>query len=132
MRYVGQSFEIDVAWGGRFESRFHAAHRERYGYSDAQRATEIVSLRVRATGVTDKPRLLRSSSKPRKVAPRHTTDVYLTERAEHVPVYARDDFNAGLKLRGPAIITEYSSTTLIPAGRTVAVDEWLNLVVVQS
>ncbi|MFL6216438.1 MAG: hydantoinase/oxoprolinase family protein [Blastocatellia bacterium] len=129
MRYVGQSFEIDVAWSNRFESRFHAAHRERYGYADAQRATEIVSLRVRATGVTDKPRLLRSSSKPRKAAPRHTADVYLSDRAERVPVYARDDFEAGLKLRGPAVITEYSSTTLIPADRQVAVDEWLNLIV---
>jgi N-methylhydantoinase A len=129
MRYVGQSFEIDVAWSNRFESRFHAAHRERYGYSDAERATEIVSLRVRATGVTDKPRLRRSAAKSRKVAPRHTADVYLAERAERVPVYARDDFDAGLNLRGPAIITEYSSTTLIPAGRKVVVDEWLNLIV---
>ena len=129
MRYVGQSFEIDVAWSNRFESRFHAAHRERYGYADAKRATEIVSLRVRATGVTDKPRLLRSSTKPRKVAPRHTANVYLAERAERVPVYARDDFAAGLELQGPAIITEYSSTTLIPARRTVVVDAWLNLLV---
>jgi N-methylhydantoinase A len=129
MRYVGQSFEIDVAWSSRFESRFHAAHRERYGYADAKRATEIVSLRVRATGVTDKPRLLRSSTKPRQVAPRHAANVYLAERAERVPVYARDDFAAGLKLQGPAIITEYSSTTLIPGGRTIIVDEWLNLLV---
>jgi N-methylhydantoinase A len=129
MRYVGQSFEIDVAWSKRFESRFHAAHRERYGYSDSERATEIVSLRVRATGVTDKPRLSRSSSKQRKIAPRHTAEVYLSESAERVPVYARDDFDANLKLRGPAIITEYSSTTLIPAGRAVVVDEWLNLIV---
>ncbi|HJQ23863.1 MAG TPA: hydantoinase/oxoprolinase family protein [Blastocatellia bacterium] len=129
MRYVGQSFEIDVPWSNRFESRFHAAHRERYGYADPQRATEIVSLRLRATGVTDKPRLRRSSSKRRKITPRHEAKVYLSERAAHAPVYARDDFAAGLKLQGPAIITEYSSTTLIPAGRSVAVDEWLNLIV---
>ncbi|HEY9232610.1 MAG TPA: hydantoinase/oxoprolinase family protein, partial [Blastocatellia bacterium] len=129
MRYVGQSFEIDVAWGNRFESRFHAAHRERYGYADPQRATEVVSLRVRAAGVTDKPRLRRSLSKRRKAAPRHEANVYLNERAARVPVYARDDFAAGLRLQGPAIITEYSSTTLIPAARTVTVDQWLNLIV---
>jgi N-methylhydantoinase A len=129
MRYVGQSFEIDVAWSNRFEPRFHAAHRERYGYADPQRATEVVSLRVRATGVTDKPRLRRSSSKRRKAAPRHEASVYLNERAARVPVYARDDFAAGLRLQGPAIITEYSSTTLIPAARAVTVDEWLNLIV---
>jgi N-methylhydantoinase A len=86
-------------------------------------------LRVRATGVTDKPRLLRASTKRRKVAPRQKAQVYLTERAASVPVYARDDFGAGLNLQGPAIITEYSSTTLIPAGRTIIVDEWLNLIV---
>ena len=60
---------------------------------------------------------------------RQMADVYLSERATKVPVYARDDFAAGLKLQGPVIITEYSSTTLIPAGRTIVVDEWLNLLV---
>ncbi|MFL6273613.1 MAG: hydantoinase/oxoprolinase family protein [Blastocatellia bacterium] len=129
MRYAGQSFEIDVAWGNRFDSRFHAAHRERYGYADAKRATEIVSLRVRATGVTDKPRLRRASSGRHKVVPRHEAKVYLNERASRVPVYVRDDFTVGLKLQGSAIITEYSSTTLIPAARTVTVDEWLNLII---
>jgi N-methylhydantoinase A len=129
MRYAGQSFEIDVAWGERFAARFHAAHRERYGYADAERATEIVSLRVRGTGITDKPRLRRSSVKQRRVVPRHVASVYFSERAARAPVYARDDFAAGMKLQGPAIITEYSSTTLIPAGRTVVVDEWLNLIV---
>src|SRR5437588_4042195 len=59
VRYIGQSFEIDVAWGPRFESVFHAAHRQAYGYSDQSRAIEMVSLRLRATGVTNKPRLKR-------------------------------------------------------------------------
>ena len=129
MRYAGQSFEIDVPFTARFESRFHAAHRERYGYSDPARATEIVSLRLRATGVTDKPRLGRSTVKTHKITPRSVASVYLSERAARVSVYERDDFVAGTKLNGPAIIAEYSSTTLIPAGRTVAVDEWLNLIV---
>jgi N-methylhydantoinase A len=130
MRYVGQSFEIDVAWGARFAQRFHAAHKERYGYADAARQAEIVSLRLRAAGVTDKPSLKRSpSSASRAPAPSYTTKVYLSARARSTPVYRRDDLGAGARLVGPAIITEYSSTTLVPPGRKVEVDPWLNLII---
>jgi N-methylhydantoinase A len=130
MRYIGQSFEINVRWGQKFEAAFHRAHRERYGYADASRPTEIVHLRVRATGLTDKPRITRSSSnKSRKVEPSHTARVYLNERAARVPVYARGDLNAGAGFRGPAIITEYSSTTLVPANRMIEVDSWMNLII---
>jgi N-methylhydantoinase A len=130
MRYVGQSFEIDVRWGKNFDRAFHAAHRERYGYADEARPTEIVSLRVRARGVTDKPRLKRfAPAKARRVEPSGTARVHLAERATRVPVYRRDDLSAGAKLRGPAVITEYSSTTLVPPGRTVAVDAWQNLII---
>ena len=130
IRYIGQSFEIDVRWGKHFDKAFHAAHRERYGYSDKSRSTEIVSLRVRAAGITDKPRLKRSApTRRRKVEPSHTEMVYLTERATKVPVYLRDSLSAGASFRGPAIITEYSSTTLVPAGRTIDVDPWMNLII---
>lgn len=130
MRYGGQSFEIDVPWSIRFDAKFHDAHRERYGYADSSRATEIVSLRLRAAGVTQKPRIKRQRrSKPGRVEASHIERVYLNERAARVPVYARDTLNAGTTLDGPAIITEYSSTTLIPRRFKVEVDPWLNLVV---
>lgn len=129
MRYSGQSFEIDIAWGGRIEAKFHASHRARYGYADSSRPIEIVSLRVRATGITEKPRSKRWPSDSRSARPSHTARVHLSERSEQIPVYARDDLGAGARLTGPAIITEYSSTTLIPAGFNVEVDSWLNLVI---
>jgi N-methylhydantoinase A len=132
MRYVGQSFEIDLSWQEKFEQNFHALHKERYGYADKSRPTEIVSLRVKATGVTDKPRLRRSPAS-KQAAPKagYTAKVFLTERESRVPVYLRDELQAGAKFKGPAIVTEYSSTTLIPAARSVAVDAWLNLIVTQ-
>jgi N-methylhydantoinase A len=130
VRYVGQSFEIDVTWGGRFEAAFHAAHRERYGYSDRSRPVEIVSLRLRATGVTRKPGLKRLASAPtHRASPSPKTRVYLTERPARVPVYSRDDLSVGAQIDGPAVITEYSSTTLIPPRCKVEVDRWLNLVI---
>jgi N-methylhydantoinase A len=131
MRYAGQSFEIDVKWSKKFEADFHAAHRQRYGYADRSRPTEIVSLRVRASGITEKPRLRRAASaKSREAKASHTASVYFSERPTRTPVYQRDDIPASVKLRGPAIIAEYSSTTLVPAGRSVEVDDWLNLIVV--
>jgi len=129
-RYIGQSFEINVPWSRRFEAAFHAAHRERYGYADKSRPTEIVSARVRATGVTDKPRLKRwPETRAERAHATHFARVWLTERAARLPVYARDELTPGSKLEGPAIITEYSSTTLIPHNWAVEVDAWLNLII---
>jgi N-methylhydantoinase A len=130
MRYVGQSFEIDLPWQEKFEQNFHALHKERYGYADAARSTEIVSLRLKATGVTQKPRLQRSSAKTEEVPkPASYTKVFLSERASRVAVYRRDELQAGAQFKGPAIVTEYSSTTLIPAGCDIEIDAWLNLLI---
>jgi N-methylhydantoinase A len=130
MRYVGQSFEIEVGWSGRFEARFHRAHQERFGYADSSRPTEIVSLRVRARGTTDKPILGRVRSRTElSTTPTHYARVFLSERPSRVPVHWRDDLRPGMKLRGPAIIAEYSSTTLVPPSRTLMVDPWLNLII---
>src|SRR5262249_29187196 len=63
IRYVGQSFEIDVPFSDRVLKAFHAAHQTRYGYADSARPTEIVSLRIRASGITDKPRIARSGKR---------------------------------------------------------------------
>ena len=57
LRYAGQAYELSVAGSGDFVAAFHRAHEARYGYHDAKRTVEIVNLRVRATGVTDKPGL---------------------------------------------------------------------------
>jgi N-methylhydantoinase A len=130
MRYAGQSFEIDVPWSRRFDSNFHIAHRERYGYADDSRGIEIVSLRLRAAGITQKPRIKshrRGATKRAVIS--HLERVYLDERAARVPVYQRQRLSAGTRLAGPAIITEYSSTTLIQKRFKVEVDAWLNLIV---
>jgi N-methylhydantoinase A len=130
MRYIGQSFEIEVPWSKRFVVAFHSAHEERYGYSDSSRPTEIVSLKVKAIGLTPKTRLeSRTASKQKPPRPTHTEKVYLSERPTGVPVYLRDELRAGVTLNGPAIVTEYSSTTLLPNGRRLVIDRWLNMII---
>ncbi|HKA20480.1 MAG TPA: hydantoinase/oxoprolinase family protein [Blastocatellia bacterium] len=130
LRYAGQSFEIDIPWSKNFGARFHASHRERYGYADSSRPIEVVSLRVRAAGITQKPAIAREhrTRTPRLIAS-HVTPAYLNERQTKVPVYRREQLKTGMRFRGPAVVTEYSSTTLITAAFRASVDPWLNLIV---
>ncbi|MDE3195377.1 MAG: hypothetical protein KGN84_03475, partial [Acidobacteriota bacterium] len=51
VRYAGQSYELTIPWGW----SFHEAHQRVYGYSDPKRATQIVTLRLRATIPVQRP-----------------------------------------------------------------------------
>ncbi len=44
-------------------------------------------------------------------------------------MYARDLLQAGDRFSGPAIITEYSATTVVPPMNSVFVDEHSNLII---
>jgi N-methylhydantoinase A len=133
VRYVGQSFEIEVPCTKRLEASFHAAHRERYGYADRSRPTEIVSLRLRGIGVTDKLKLKRAASfKTHTAEPALSAKVFFDERPSRVPVYKREQLHPGASFNGPAVISEYSSTTLIPSGWCVEIDLWRNLVIAKK
>ena len=132
MRYVGQSFELEIPGGENLTSEtiraFHRLHQERYGHSDAQRAVEIVSLRLRGIGVTGKPSLkpehARRTHRPR---PQSTVPVRFEKGRIEIPVYDRQILKPGAQLSGPALIIEYGSTALVPAGWRAVVDEWHNL-----
>jgi len=130
VRYIGQSFEIDVPWERGFASRFHEAHRQRYGYSDPNRPTEIVSVRVKAIGLTEKPPIARSNKKSRiRPKPAFTAGVYFAGRKLPTSVYERDTLEPGARIAGPAIVIEYSSTTLIPPERKAEVDLGWNILI---
>jgi N-methylhydantoinase A len=45
------------------------------------------------------------------------------------PIYSRGALNPGKKYFGPAIITEYSATTVIPPGKRFHIDPASNLIV---
>jgi N-methylhydantoinase A len=44
-------------------------------------------------------------------------------------IYSRESLKPGKKYSGPAIITEYSATTVIPPGKRFHVDAATNLIV---
>src|SRR6516164_6900046 len=60
VRYVGQSYEITLPFSNGYRRAFDQRHQQVYGYSDPSRPTEIVALRVKASGITNKPNLPQS------------------------------------------------------------------------
>ena len=115
MRYRGQSFELEVKdTTGDLATAFHRAHRERYGYAQEQSEIEIVSARVRSFGIVE------------KLAQRKIASGRNRARGD---VYKREDLGPGAKLKTPCIVTEYSATTLIPAGSKARVDDFGNLLI---
>ncbi len=128
MRYRGQSFELDVAADEDAVAQFHQAHRERYGHADDLKTVEIVSVRLRAAGVTDKPQLSREKNVRRfKAKPQREMLVWFGDKRRKVAVYDRAELSPGATIAAPAIVVEYGSTTLIPAGWRAKVDAWQNL-----
>ena len=131
-RYRGQSFELEVKWTARasLTDAFHRAHLARYGYAQEGSAVEIVSARVRSVGLVDRFRAekLARAGKSRP-APRRTAPVYFDTKPVSAYVYAREELAAGARLRPPCVVTEYSSTTLVPPGTRAVIDERGNLVI---
>jgi N-methylhydantoinase A len=129
LRYAGQAYELSVPASGDFVAAFNNAHEARYGYHDAKRTVEIVNLRVRATGVTEKPglRKIAAASKGVKRATPRTRGAIacvLDGRQSRATLIARGDLRSGDSLMGPAVISEYSATTLVPHGWSGRVDSY--------
>ncbi len=130
-RYKGQSFELQVKQTtGNIAAAFHRAHQSRYGYSQTKNVVEIVSARVRSSGIVDPikmPTSRRASTAVEK--PHEFVETYLERNRIRAAVYQRDRLAAGSRLRTPCILAEYSATTLIPANTTVALDRRGNVII---
>ncbi|HLV95539.1 MAG TPA: hydantoinase/oxoprolinase family protein [Candidatus Acidoferrales bacterium] len=130
MRYVGQAYELTIPAGGEFLKAFHREHERRYGYADPARAVEIVNVRARFTGRTatidwPKQRLESAGAQAAVVAHRR---VQFAGETRATAIYVREKLRAGNRVAGPAIISEYSATTVVPPGWSARVDAFENLV----
>jgi N-methylhydantoinase A len=114
VRYAGQSYELTIPWN----ASFHEAHERAYGYSDAKRATEIVTLRVRATVRVEKPSLLMPAVRKKEHSTRR---IWLQSRWREITAVPRESLGTH-PTKGPALITDYGSTTLVPSGWSMRQD----------
>ncbi|HZI18620.1 MAG TPA: hydantoinase/oxoprolinase family protein [Pyrinomonadaceae bacterium] len=135
-RYRGQSFELELPWaGGRsLPARFRREHERRYGYAPEAGEVEIVSARLRSTGLIERPRAVaprspRDTDRGAAVRPQSTAPVIFEAGRLGAAVYRRDELPAGVVLEGPCVVIEYSSTTLVPPAARARVDRSFNLVI---
>jgi N-methylhydantoinase A/oxoprolinase/acetone carboxylase beta subunit len=124
MRYRGQAYEIAVPFTGAYEREFHDAHQRLYGYSNAERATEIVQLRVRAVGRTVKPLLVQLAGVEARPLPEPSAvrTAVFARRSLMTPVFHRDALAPGMAGRGPAIVITGQSTNVIAPGFAWGID----------
>ena len=135
MRYAGQSYEVLVPVTGFSEverkdmaGRFHAAHLRRYGHSADNQPVEIVTFKVVGLGVIPKPRLRAFAAAATEPVVNHHRPVHFGPGLTlDTPIYRRALLTPGMEIRGPAVIEEQTSTTVLYPGELARVDEYLNL-----
>lgn len=129
IRYRGQGYELNLPYTADVLQRFHAEHKRRYGYSSPERDVEIVTVRMR--GRLASPEKL-SRLKIREEQGRlkaSTLMVHFAGRRHTTQVIPRSSIKVGKRYRGPAIIPEYSATTVIPPGLSYRKDRAGNLLI---
>jgi N-methylhydantoinase A len=141
MRYYRQGYEIPVeidpallAGNGTamLADRFNQIHEQFYRFKMEGTTCEIVNLRAIGYGDVPKPRLPESE----EVGGADPSQAAIDEQAvyfggEWLPttVYDRSKLLPGNRIEGPAIVTEFDSTTVVLAGHAAEVDRYLNLII---
>jgi N-methylhydantoinase A len=131
LRYLGQGYEINVPVGSDMLATFHDAHRTRYGHADEKRRVEVVNVRVRIVAASepiDFPRKLPGMSASDHAVLKKKKVMFGKEWME-TPVLDRNLLLPGNTFVGPAIVHEYSATTVVPPGCKASVDLFSSLIV---
>jgi N-methylhydantoinase A len=119
VRYKGQGWEITVpisrpASMEGISKAFEERHMAIYGFR-MDLPVEVVTIRVFAIVRRMKP----SIPPPMRygdASPRGYRRAYIGGSWVNAPIYWRQDLPAGFRIRGPALVDEYDSTTVIPEG----------------
>jgi N-methylhydantoinase A len=128
VRYQGQSYELTIKLEKNFRNIFEEAHRRHYGYLHFGRPLEVVNLRLQAS-FRFKRKLPTEQREPRRTPrPIDTIDLYWRGKFYRARIYLRKQLSSGTTIRGPAIIAEYSATTLLPPKWVLKCDRFGNLV----
>ena len=130
MRYVGQSYELEVALDlavadavALAVERFHAAHRAAYGRAQPGEPVEFVNVRAVAGRVRPGPPVEAAPAVPGRTSPAARRPVWFSADGAptDTPVLARADLAASWQTVGPAIIEQSDTTTVVYPGQTCRV-----------
>lgn len=135
MRYEGQSYELNIPYftetgAQALVQRLHAAHDQRFGYARTDAPVEVVNLRLTATGATDKPPIQPLPLVDADPSEAFTVQNRVVFEGEILTTdfYRREALQPGNQIAGPAVITEFSATTVIPPNFAAVIDAYQNLI----
>ncbi|QGA68174.1 hydantoinase/oxoprolinase family protein [Sulfolobus sp. E11-6] len=128
VRYEGQGWELTIPVNNVYEVRkvFEEKHLATYGFVMKDREIEVVTIRVFAIKKRPLPRIKVTFGNWDK--PKEVRKVMINDDWVNVNVYVREKLPKGFRIRGPAIIEEYSSTTVIKDGWNATIDDSIVLV----
>jgi N-methylhydantoinase A len=138
MRYVGQSFELEVPleqdWvsarkPAAIRDAFHDYHQRIYSHSDRAAKVEMVSIRMRAIGEVPQVRSSMEVSAAPSTNGKSASRLSIF-RGESVSaaVATRESLHRGVSFQGPAIVEQLDTTCVIPPGWNASVHESGSLV----
>jgi N-methylhydantoinase A len=129
VRYRGQGYEINLPYGHDLLKRFHAEHSRRYGYSSPERDVEIVTIRARGRVASpEKLTNLKIAGREGKLSAA-SAQVWFDGKKMNAQIMPRETLRSGKTYRGPAVVTEYSATTVVPPSLVFRVDKAGNLMI---
>ena len=112
---------------------FHKEHKKAYGFGAPDEPVEFVTLRLTAIGAINKPKMRKISSVKGNIsiALREIRKVFFAEENNFIdcPSYNRYKLTAGMLIKGPAILEELDSTTVIHPNYEGEVDDFGNILI---
>jgi N-methylhydantoinase A len=133
MRYQGQEHTIKIRLPSPLAGRtpqelhklFEEGYRRRYGHTSDNVAVDVVNLRVVVEGLPERPPVEQFRATASAAPQPETRAVNFDGRSSvSCSVWQRDDLPPGFRLKGPAIIEEEASTTVILPGDTASIDDY--------
>jgi N-methylhydantoinase A len=139
IRYRGQGYELNIPLSKNLLRDFQQEHQRRYGYTHPNREVELVTLRLRSIVKSPKMGIIREHVRAAALGrlgrskPGSLTSLAIPVRFEakkfSTKIYNREDLIRRKAYRGPAIITEYSATTVVPPKKKFRIDAANNLLI---
>ena len=125
-RYVGQGHEIQVAIpvrtltkadGAKMKAMFEKTYASIYGLTIPNQQAEAITWSLTCSSRVGKPAPAKSTPKRSASKPLRTRRVYdaALGKLTNAPVYWRFDLKPGMALKGPAIIAEHETSTIVGA-----------------
>jgi len=141
MRYVGQGYELEVPFpeGGsvitkdtiqEVAKRFHDIHQRTYQHSRPDNPVEFMAFRMVFSQEPYPKLVIPKLSASAMASPKGWRRAYFDEYQDLVdtPLYERAALAPGQEIKGPAIIEQGDTTTVIYPNQEAKVDAWGNLI----